>query len=159
MKKLLMIVILGLLVSACGAGAEGPPDLVVGRDVCDRCGMIISEPRFASGYWVGEEDWLFDDIGGMMVFASMSGDIESMSAWVHDYDSEEWMKAEDASYVMEPSIQTPMAFGIAAFDDEERATEFAAEHSTSVITWEELVATALAGEIEPSGGHMSHSDG
>lgn len=153
MRRLLVVLIIGLVAGACGGDGEGPPDLSIGRDVCDRCGMIISEARFAAGYWVGDEDWIFDDIGGMMVFAEMAGDLDLMSAWVHDYDSEEWIRAEEAFYVMGTSIQTPMAFGIAAFGDRSRADAIAAEQETRALTWPDLVAKAQAGEIEPSGGH------
>lgn len=157
MRRLLPAMVIGLVAAACGSGAESPPDLSLGRDVCDRCGMIISEARFAAAYWVGDENWLFDDIGGMLVFADMAGDIDRMSAWVHDYDSEEWINAEDAFYVMESSIQTPMDFGVAAFADRSRADSFAAEHSTSAVSWVALVDKAKVGEIEPSGRHL-HAD-
>ena len=35
----------GLLLGACDSGS-GPVDVKLGRDVCEMCGMIISDPRF-----------------------------------------------------------------------------------------------------------------
>ncbi len=51
------------------AGLGEPPKLFYGEDVCDECGMIISDRRFASGYTTKQGiSRKFDDIGGMSVF-------------------------------------------------------------------------------------------
>ncbi|UCC51087.1 MAG: hypothetical protein JSV68_18550, partial [Anaerolineaceae bacterium] len=48
----------------CGqtTNLEEPPQIVYGQDVCERCGMIISEEKFAAAYWTaGGEARRFDD--------------------------------------------------------------------------------------------------
>jgi nitrous oxide reductase accessory protein NosL len=58
--------------------------------------------------------------------------------WVHDFDSEEWLKADQARYVKGDHI-TPMGFGIIAFADHERAKAWAAEEGGMVMTFDELL--------------------
>lgn len=144
-----------LLLGACAGGAspDDPPDLNIGRDVCDRCGMIIEDVRFASGYRLADgTSKVFDDIGGMFVWAELAGDLDEARMWVHDYHSEEWIAASTATFVFSPDILTPMAFGIAAFVDPGAAEEFAADGEAHVHTWEDVLEMARAGEIEDHHG-------
>jgi nitrous oxide reductase accessory protein NosL len=65
--RLYPILVLALALAACGGapGAEPtPPTIHYGEDICDICGMIISEERHAASYVT--EDGVghaFDDIG------------------------------------------------------------------------------------------------
>ena len=46
-----VMVLAALALAGCSprqAGEPQPPEIVYGRDVCDRCGMIMDEPRFAA---------------------------------------------------------------------------------------------------------------
>ena len=57
------------LAAACGGSDEatGPPEIVEGRTICDECGMIIDEIRFAASYRTADgTEHRFDDIGGML---------------------------------------------------------------------------------------------
>ena len=115
---LLLLMALTMLIAACGtsATASGPPDINYGRDVCFECGMIISEARFASAYrTAADAEMLFDDIGGMLKYGHATGEIATAEAWVHDYETEEWVAAEQAYFIVTQSVATPMAFGILAF--------------------------------------------
>jgi copper chaperone NosL len=128
------------LLVACGSGPDldEPPEIRYGEDVCDRCLMIINEARYAAAYVTPEGDArLFDDIGGMA--ASIDEAPEEVAVfWVHDYDTEEWLKAKKAFYVESDDLLTPMGFGIIAFADEGRAEEWAAAQAGILRSYSEL---------------------
>lgn len=78
-----------------------------------------------------------------------------MTAWVHDYTTEQWLDASDAWYVRSPEIQTPMGGGIVAFAKREDADSLAAQRDGEVLRWETLIdqpATAAHGHDEGPGG-------
>jgi copper chaperone NosL len=132
-----------LLFVGCGqaANVEDPPEIAYGQDVCERCGMIISEEKFAAAYWTaGGEARRFDDIGGMLAHnTEQSEDVASY--WVHDFASGEWIRAEKAFLVLDSDLMTPMGFGIAAFAGEEQADAMAyGQEGVMVMPFTELLA-------------------
>jgi copper chaperone NosL len=135
-----------LLLVACGSGVDfdRPPDIVYGEDLCERCSMIINEARYAAAYVTEDgQAHLFDDIGGMLLYnAEVAGDVAVF--WVHDFDTEEWLKAEEAHYVKGDHM-TPMGFGIVAFARQDRAGAWAAGQGGMVMTFDELLNTDLTG--------------
>lgn len=142
MKRLAALLILCLVVPACtdGADATGPPEIVYGRDLCIECGMLITEPRFAAAYRIDGEARPFDDIGGMLLYGTETGELSatSVAAWVHDRDTGEWIAAGAAHYVIAEGAVTPMGYGIVAFLDPARAAEYAAGYDTDVHSWTDL---------------------
>ena len=139
MKRLLVALL--LFATACATPASGedrPPHIEFGRDICERCGMIIEDERFASGYTREDgTDAVFDDIGGMLDWAHFT-DALDRPMWVHDYDSLEWIKAADATFVR-GGIDTPMGFSIAAFSTHDSAMAFATEFGGAVNDWNDLL--------------------
>jgi copper chaperone NosL len=155
----LMAVSLIGIAAGCGEPRDplAPPEIVYGEDVCDQCNMIISEPRFASALIVatddGHESRIFDDIGDMLVYMAAGHNEEVVRLYVHDYDTEEWIDAETATFARAPRIPSPMGFGLAAFADSARASEVAAEHDGTVLDFEALTSTVGG---DPT-GHMHGS--
>jgi copper chaperone NosL len=105
--------------TACSSSTEvQPPEIHYSEDVCDACGMLISDAKFAAA--AVEEDGTarkFDDIGDLVDYCADHADAKVKAYFVHDYPSEKWLRAEIASYIVSPQIQTPMAHGIAAYAD------------------------------------------
>ena len=141
--------------SACTANvsSEEPPVIVYGQDVCDRCGMIIEESRFAAAYVTPQGDVRrFDDIGDMVNHYQETGE-EAAVFWVHDYSTEEWLKASEAYFVVSEDLLTPMGSGILAAADQNTANSLAADWSGETLTFNALLARAQAGLVE---GHDQH---
>ena len=141
-KRYLVLIaaIVMVVFSGCSSGPdlEDPPDIRYGEDVCDRCVMIINEAKYAAAYVTPDgEVRRFDDIGGMAAYIDETPEDVAV-LWVHDYDTEEWLKADEAFYVGSKDLATPMGFGIIAFADRERAEEWAIEKSGTVRTYSEL---------------------
>lgn len=130
-----------VLLVACGSEVDfdQPPEIVYGEDVCERCSMIINEARYAAAYMTEDgQAHLFDDIGGMLAHhKAVTEDV--VVFWVHDFDSEDWLKAGEAYYVKGDHI-TPMGFGIVAFAQGQRAEAWAAEQGGMVVTFDELMS-------------------
>ena len=147
----LLPAMLSLVVGACAAssGAVRPPDIRYGRSVCDRCGMIISDERFACGYVLASgESRIFDDIGEMTEELRERRPTDA-AVFVHDYDTKEWIRAEGAFFVYSADIRSPMGGGLAAFASGERAGALAARYATTAKTWEQVMARAGT----PAPGH------
>lgn len=164
MKRLRLTSLAAVLAFAavsCGtADAGGPPDIQYGRDICVQCGMIITEEKFATAYEVaGSEDLIFDDVGGMVLYFQDIGDeIDADLAWVHDYETEEWVTASAAFFVPTLSVTSPMGHSILAFSDEGRAGTFADDVGADVITWATVVGLP-ATEGLVGHHHMDMDDG
>ncbi|HIQ29585.1 MAG TPA: hypothetical protein EYH45_03375 [Candidatus Caldiarchaeum subterraneum] len=133
------------------------PELVIhlDQDKCNRCGMLISDVRFAAAMFVeGELDFRkYDDIGCMLAeYITLDKDM-IMEVIVHDYVSGEAVKVEEAWFVVAPrdKLVTPMGYGVAAFKNLEDAEQVAGEYGGEVMKWEGLVDKArhILGEAIP----------
>ena len=140
---LFILLIIVSLLAACGDNANAspsPPKIHYGEDICEFCGMIVSEERFAGGYTTSDgQEYIFDDIGDMVQAYLQNGD-NVAAAFVHDYNDHTWIKAETAYYVQNKDFPTPMLSGIVAFARQEQANGFADEQGGKVFNFEEMLA-------------------
>lgn len=157
----LLAVLLVLVAVGCGAPPAdplAPPEILYGEDVCDECGMIIDDERFAAAVIVsvgGEtEPRRFDDIGDMIAYAERQPELEVLRWYVHDLETLDWLDATTAHYVRaDPArLPTPMGFGLAAFAESARAEAFAMETEGDVLGFEELLAATGDHEHDQSHG-------
>lgn len=123
MKKLALTA--ALIFSACARSGSDLPAIHYGRDACARCGMIIGEERFASGYiGANGETVAFDDLGEFLAAVSKDPTLAAKS-YVHDAQDGRWLRASQAVFVKLPGLTTPMGSGYAAFSSEAEAKEYA----------------------------------
>ena len=137
------LLLAAVMLTACGGPAAAveptPPTIYYGEDICEACGMIISDARFAAAYITREgEGHTFDEIGGM-VNAYLEQPDDVVALFVHDYDDQRWIRAETATYVLSDAILTPMAFGLIAFASVEQARAFASDLEAEVWTFDEMI--------------------
>ena len=131
-------------------GEEGRPEVRLGRDVCDRCGMVIADGRFAAAARLPNgKAWRFDDIGCLLNKLLPYERREEVRAWVASYPDERWLEAATAWYVAASSLRTPMAFGVVALATRAEAETEAAEVDGRVLSWSELRAEWIPGEGLP----------
>ena len=127
-----LVLAAALLAPACGARAEGPPEIVVDRTPCSRCGMLISERLYAAAYQAaGADARVFDDIGCLRDAAR--DERGALRIWVHDAADGQWMNGVEAFLVSSPSIRTPMGGGLLAYRDPAAAHRAAGQHNGRVI--------------------------
>ena len=116
------------LLAACGrhddgAWAEGMVAIVWDRDTCARCGMAISDRRFAAQLRGGPQDevFKFDDIGCATTWCTekVAGrpwvNDPATRLWVAAFDGQgrRWLAARQAHYVVGPN--SPMGYNRAAY--------------------------------------------
>lgn len=160
--KTILLTLLIFYLSACGGGQidpNSPPEIVYGEDVCSRCGMIISDTRFAAALVVekGSNDYehlLFDDPGEMFAFAAEEGEATKIARWyVHDYNSREWLDGTSAWFVLSAGVQSPMGFGVAACADEAQANALAQSSGGRVLSFAQALDELGKGEGMDAHGH------
>jgi copper chaperone NosL len=118
--------------------------------------MIISEARFAAAYYTDSGDVRrFDDIGDMCKYHVQNQE-DVAHFWVHDYDTEAWLIADEAIFVMSNDLYTPMASGVVAFSDMERGGSFANESKGVLMTFEELMAVYSRAEAGGTHNQMNN---
>lgn len=147
-RALWSLILIGFLMLSCQSSAQldRPPDIRYGEDACDKCRMIISEARFAAAYVTRQgEVRRFDDIGDMMQYYREHAE-EVAVFWVHDFETEEWLRADQAFFVISAGIHTPMGHGIIAVSEKGRADQVAITAQGKVLTWSELLAQPLTNE-------------
>jgi copper chaperone NosL len=138
-RRRFLIVLGALSLAGCQASQESPPQIRYGRDTCAQCGMIISEARFAAAYRTRQGHWrLFDDIGDMLAYQSAHREDVAIF-WVHDYETQEWLRAEGVFFVKSPALSTPMGHGVVALGSRARADQLARQVSGDVLTFAELL--------------------
>lgn len=114
------VVVAGTALGAgCGSKTtdpSAPPEIRYGQERCAYCTMSIDDARFAAAWRTpGQSERHFDDIG-CMVNAHRRESLPTGSRfWVHSYTSQDWLDANQATYVVAQTIKTPMAYGVAAF--------------------------------------------
>ncbi len=160
MKRGVLCLLFAMLVAALAAcgGAESfdePPEILYGQDVCSNCNMIISEENYASAYWTADgEARRFDDMGEMLSFMNSNPE-EIASTWVHDVNTAGWLRAEDAWFVMNAGLTTPMGTGVVAVANEEDARALAFDQEDAmVMTYADLMEKLAAGELMMGMGHQ-----
>ncbi|MFQ5434506.1 MAG: nitrous oxide reductase accessory protein NosL [Anaerolineae bacterium] len=163
MPRLWLLILIAAAVAGCrqAVNVEAPPQIVYGEDVCDHCAMIINEERFASAYWtVDGEARRFDDIGGMLAHYQETQEAVT-TFWVHDYTGGDWLNAENAFFVMDPEMTTPMGFGFAACATETEAKALAYGQDGAVImNFDTLMTDLEAGrlDLDPFNNHSHNLD-
>lgn len=153
-------------VAAALAGCAGPadpnqpPSIQLGRDVCTRCGMIISDAAFAAAYRTESGDArIFCDIGELPQYLREQSERPAAS-FASDYEAKQLVRAEKLHFVRSTSLQTPMGTGIAAFEQEPAAQTLASRTGGQVIGFEELLTLTMPmrGGMQGGmqGGPMQH---
>ena len=105
-----------VLLAACDGGADGPAPLDTKNDACAWCRMSVSDLRFAAQLTApGHEPKFFDDAGCLRDWLKAPREEAPWTAWVTDHRTKEWVKATDALFTRNPSVQTPMNSGLVAW--------------------------------------------
>ena len=135
------------LLISCSSSNEDPhpPELMLGSDVCEECGMLVSDAKYAAATVVENgHTHKFDDLAEMFIFQAKHPE-DIVKVWfVHDYNTETWLRGETAYYVKSTQIHSPMNYGVVAFETREAAEKFSAEVGGDVFTFEEIRTDVVA---------------
>jgi copper chaperone NosL len=119
---------------------DGFPVIRYGAERCAQCGMIIDEVRFAAARsGPGKTSRHFDDIGCLVMdTVEHPPASDGVRLFVHDYETERWLDAESASYVIAAAIRSPMAYGLAGFSEKAAAERQASQSGGRTYSWDQL---------------------
>ena len=113
--------------------------------MCDQCGMIISDARFATATIVegprGAEPLLFDDFN-CQINHETENDLTVVARWSHDYHDSRWLRSRDAHYLLSPELRTPMASHMAAFAAEADVKRMHEEIGGEIVSFDEMLNRA-----------------
>ncbi|WP_042355550.1 nitrous oxide reductase accessory protein NosL [Bacillus rubiinfantis] len=140
-KSLLLLFVLLLVVSGCGKTDYKPAAINEETDKCDVCNMAVKDDGFAAQIVLeNEKNLLFDDIGCLYKWKDENKDKKIGNSFIKDYQSKEWLELDQASFVYEKSIRTPMAYNVIAFSDKKAAEKFIDEHGGQLLTADDLTS-------------------
>ncbi|MDZ4673744.1 MAG: nitrous oxide reductase accessory protein NosL [Gemmatimonadota bacterium] len=126
-----------LLLVACST--PGPREVVVGTDLCEHCHMTVVDPRFVSQLVTTTGKVLIFDDAGCLATALNDGVVagpQVRSLWVTDFLAPAaLLEAEAAWFVRAPSLNTPMASGLAAVPTSVQADSLAVALGGEVLRW------------------------
>lgn len=145
LKKIMIgtILFLSLLsLAACGSKVSYEPrEVNADIDVCEVCNMSIVHSGYATQ--LIEKDGtvhMYDDLGCMMQFLDGAGkELDVEATYVRDIDTLDWIALEEAYYVHEASIWTPMAYGVVTFTSLERAEQYVQQEGKgNILHYEDI---------------------
>ncbi|GIQ69562.1 hypothetical protein DUZ99_18715 [Xylanibacillus composti] len=157
-------VLLGLSVlAACGQEQYEPQAINEETDICVICNMAVKDDQYATQIVTKDRQSLkFDDIGCMNEWKTEHGTDMIGAQFVRDYHSLEWILYEQAYYVYDASIKTPMAYGILSFEQESDAQAYIDEHGVGkLMTAEDLAnhSWEVNRDMMHMPGHSHDADG
>ena len=116
------------------------PVAIEANEMCSFCRMSISETRYAAELIDDAgQVFKFDDIGCMTNFIKQKRiNAPILATFVKDFDSREWVKAENAFYVRSSELKTPMNSGLAAFKNQSSAESAVANYRGKELGFTEV---------------------
>ena len=132
---------LSLLLAGCGS--PGPRTVRYGAELCERCHMTVSDPRFG-GQLVTRKGrvFVFDDAGCLAAFVN-NGTVkpdEVQSVWVNDFlDSKKLLEAGAATYLEVQGLRTPMGSGVIAVSSAHQADSLVTITGGGILTWPDVL--------------------
>ena len=139
-KHLKLIFLLFLLPFASCGKTELKPVEIAAEDMCAFCKMAISEKQYAAEFLNRDGDASkFDDIGCLASYLKAKQSRGDVAAYfVVDYDTRQWVKAEQAYFVKSEEFKTPMSGRLVAFKDRSKAEEAAAKYRGKLLGFNEV---------------------
>ncbi|MBK7665996.1 MAG: nitrous oxide reductase accessory protein NosL [Sphingobacteriaceae bacterium] len=138
-KQSLAAVVLPIILFSFSSCEPSKPDAIkLNSDNCDNCGMTISNPKFATVLFTTKgRTYKFDDISCLLDYKNENKERTNGAAlYVANFLGEnQLLPVETAIYVKGENVKSPMGGNIAAFENKENATKYAADVSAEFIDW------------------------
>ncbi|WP_407642008.1 nitrous oxide reductase accessory protein NosL [Cytobacillus massiliigabonensis] len=135
-KYLSLMIITGIIMflAACGKEEVQPVDINEETDKCEICNMAVVDDQFATQIVLESgKSMVFDDIGCMYEWLDSNKNEEISGEFVRDYHNKEWISVDDATYIYNQSVKTPMAYNVISFKDKAAAEDFIKENDGSTL--------------------------
>jgi copper chaperone NosL len=131
---LITMLLLALAIAGCGKKNYEPHAINENVDVCTICNMQVKDDAYATQIVTKQGKSLkFDDIGCMNEWKTKNGSDEIGKEYVRDYNDKAWIGFDEAAYVYDESLRTPMAYGVISFKDTASAEKFVQEQGVGKV--------------------------
>ncbi len=130
-----------VLLAACAA--SGPVDIDTATDSCSVCRMSIDALAHAAEIVTADGVVRkFDSLGCLVddYREARAAKRRLAGAWVIDYTTKRWVKAEDAYYALAHLASDHMGFGVAASATRDGALRITGGDRSKVVDWQGLLA-------------------
>jgi copper chaperone NosL len=138
--KLIAFTVIGLFTIGCEINPEA---LRYGVDACYTCKMTLMDTKYGAEIVTKKgKVYKFDDINCMINFYNSGLESFDNMAYklVVDYSQpEKLIEAQDAFYIKSNQIRSPMAGGIAAFENKSVMDNYKKQWKGIWLSWGELV--------------------
>jgi copper chaperone NosL len=130
---------IGVLLFATACASSKPVPITAG-DVCFHCRKMIVEPNMAAEV-IGQTQhaFKFSSVGCLTEYLRDRPNENPRAIFVTDYSRGKMLAASKAHYVKFKVDQRTNAMDYAAFRESQDATQFAAQHSSGVVTWNDVI--------------------
>lgn len=128
------------ILSSCSKEVSTEPVVInPDIDVCEICNMSITSVAYATEAILKDGTVeKFDDIGCMIDFLNETVETP-LQMYVKDHLEDEWIKAEDAIYLMSEEYWTPMMYNVVSLKNEANSDRFQKEQGEGqLMTFEEV---------------------
>jgi hypothetical protein len=96
----------------CEADMGVPKEPIWGKQPCEECAMLLSEPRHGAQLVTADHERLYFDDLGCMVAWMRANPQPPLQTWVRAADDGQWLTAGKAGY--RQGEHTPMGYGFVA---------------------------------------------
>lgn len=134
--------------AACG-GEVTPRAVVEGEDACAQCHMGVADLRFAAQARTATgKVLLFDSVECLADYVVANPNTTFAALHVTDYRAPgTWLRVEEAQFVADGTITSPMGRSLAAFAADAAPSELVAAHAGRVVPWSEVLSLVAAGDV------------
>lgn len=139
MKYPLMLSMTSVSLLLISCQTEGPQPLVINKESCSYCKMMIADPRFATQIiTVKGRCYKFDDAGCMKHFLADNSEFAVKQAYFADYmPPHNFISKENALFIQSQNFQSPMNGNLAAFSEERSLETVKIKFQAKTISWDE----------------------
>ncbi len=131
------------LLTAPACAPPAPVAIDTKSDACARCRMSIDTLAHAAEIVTSDGDIRkYDSLGCLLgdYREQTRGGRRVAGAWVVDYDTKAWLKAEEARYALVNLPTDHMGFGAVAASSQAAALKLAGGDASKVVDWQTLIA-------------------
>jgi copper chaperone NosL len=134
--------VLALLSASCGAST--PREIVIGQDQCTYCRMEVTDPKFATQVILTTgKIVVFDAVDCLAGYVRGNPAERIKSVWVAAADGSEFVRAEEAGFLLDGSLRGPMG-RIVAFASPTAATAAAETYGGRLVSWQAILSDSGA---------------
>lgn len=138
MKNLFYLFAVILLLSSC---SKSPEPIQYGRDSCDNCRMLISDPKYGSELITSKgKIYKFDSIECTADFYNNLNVEDINSIWVTDFlRPNEFININEGLFLRSKNLRSPMGLNLSAFSNATELNKIKEQYGGDEIRWNDLV--------------------